>query len=290
MAGQRIDATGAPPAASAPALAGPAAAPQTRRLILVANRLPVTVRVSGGAASLTRSAGGLATGLSSVHRAGEDAWIGWLGDTGRVAAPEMARIRDELTAQRLIEVQLTTAQVRAFYEELSNGVIWPMFHYMPDRTPLHSRGWKTYREVNERFAEAAAREYQDGDMIWVHDYQLLLVPGMLRERLPRARIGYFLHIPFPSYEIFRMLPWRNEVLHGMLGADVVGFHTATYVHHFTRAVRMVLDLDPAPAPDTLSIDGREVHQRVSPLGVAVDEYEQLADRRRERAQTAAMRE
>ena len=261
---------------------------RTRRLLLVSNRLPVTVRIDDGRASLTRSAGGLATGLSSVHRPGRDIWLGWLGNVSKIDAGQLAKVRGQLTDQCLIDVSLTAAQVRAFYEELSNGVIWPMFHYMPDRMPLHSRSWKTYQAVNERFAEAAAREYRDGDMIWVHDYQLLLVPGMLRRRLPHARIGYFLHIPFPSYEIFRMLPWRAEVLEGILGADIVGFHTATYVHHFTRAMRLVLDLE--PGPDSVRVGSRDVQLRVAPMGIDVDEFERLAASPAVRAQTASLRE
>ena len=261
---------------------------RTRRLLLVSNRLPVTVVTENGNAVLTRSSGGLATGLSGVHRAGHDVWIGWLGNTSRVPAAQMSDIRKQMDRDRLIEVTLTGAQVRAFYEELSNGVIWPMFHYMPDRTPLHSHGWQTYREVNERFADAAAREYRDGDIIWVHDYQLLLVPGMLRQRLPDARIGYFLHIPFPSYEIFRMLPWRSEVLKGMLGADIVGFHTASYVRHFARALRLVLDLE--PEPDGVVVGDRDIRLRVSPMGVDAEAFGRLASSPSVRAQAAGLRD
>ena len=289
MAGrQQTEATGTAGVTAVPAPSGVAVYDSPRRLLLVSNRLPVIVRTTGGEASLVRSPGGLATGLSSVHRPGRDVWIGWLGDASKLGSAQLPGIRDELAEQCLIDVSLTAAQVRAFYEELSNGVIWPMFHYMPDRTPLHSRGWKTYREVNERFAEAAARDYRDGDMIWVHDYQLLLVPGMLRRRLPHARIGFFLHIPFPSYEIFRMLPWRAEVLEGMLGADIVGFHTATYVYHFARAVRMVLDRE--IGPDSVTVGMREVRLRVSPMGIDHVEFERLAATPAVRAQTVALRE
>ena len=285
---QQTEGTGTAGATAASSPSGTALLESTRRLLLVSNRLPVTVQTTGHEASLVRSAGGLATGLSSVHRPGRDVWIGWLGDASRHSAAQLSGIRDELAERCLIDVSLTAAQVRAFYDELSNGVIWPMFHYMPDRTPLHSRGWKTYQEVNERFAEAAAREYRDGDMIWVHDYQLLLVPGMLRRRLPHARIGFFLHIPFPSYEIFRMLPWRAEVLEEMLGADVVGFHTATYVFHFARAVRMVLNYE--PGPESVTVGMREVQLRVSPMGIDTAEFERRAASPAVRAHTAALRE
>ena len=126
---------------------------------------------------------------------------------------------------RLVAVPLTADQVARYYEGFSNGVLWPLFHYLLDQVPLHVRDWEPYVEVNERFADMVAEQYQPGDLIWVHDYQLLLLPGLLRQRLPDARIGFFLHIPFPSEELFRTLPERDRLLRGLLGADLVGFHT-----------------------------------------------------------------
>ena len=120
-------------------------------------------------------------------------------------APELA----ELTVNT---VELTAEEVRSYYEDFSNGVLWPLFHYLLDRIPLDSGGWDVYMRVNARFADVVAEHYQPGDMIWVQDYQLLLLPALLRQRLPDARIGFFLHIPFPASEVFRMLPWRADVL------------------------------------------------------------------------------
>ena len=138
--------------------------------------------------------------------------------------------------RRIVPVHLSGDQVDRYYHGFSNRVLWPLFHYLIDRLPIDLSGWDAYREVNEAFAEAVAREYRHDDTIWVHDYQLMLLPGLLRERLPRARIGFFLHIPFPSSEVFRILPWRREVLNGLLGADLVGFHTFAYMRHFVTSL------------------------------------------------------
>ena len=209
-------------------------------MVIVSNRLPVTIRVQGGNASLVASSGGLATGLRAYHQRGNGPWIGWPGDESRLSAPQRREVRRAMRAQRLSPVSLSVQEIRAFYEGFSNSVLWPVFHHLLDRLPLDSRDWPAYRNVNERFADAVARQYHPGDLIWVHDYQLALVPGMLRERLPGARIGFFLHIPFPAREVFRVLPWRREILEGMLGASLVGFHADSYVGHFVTAVRAIL--------------------------------------------------
>jgi trehalose 6-phosphate synthase/phosphatase len=185
-------------------------------------------------------------------------------------------------------VPLTAQDVKAYYEEFANGVIWPLFHYLLDRIPLDSRDWQTYRLVNERFADVVARQYRSGDVIWVHDYQLMLVPGLLRERIPHARIGFFLHIPFPSYEVFRTLPWRREILQGLIGADLVALHTLSYARYFAYALRLVLSLE--PEVDRVDVGGRDVHIRAFPMGIDPRRFEQLAADPRVAAETAAIRE
>ena len=143
-------------------------------------------------------------------------------------------------------------------------MIWPLFHYLPDQMPLHQR-WDVYETANARFADAVAAQYRPGDRVWVHDYQLLRLPALLRERLPQARIGFFLHIPFPSDELFATLPPREALLRGLLGADLVGFHTSGYASHFAASVRRVLGL---PATDEgVEVDGRAVRIGVFPMGV-----------------------
>jgi trehalose 6-phosphate synthase/phosphatase len=243
------------------------------RLLLASHRLPVTIEVADGRAVLSPSCGGLATGLGSLLGNGTTVWFGSLGNAA-VSGAERARLATEAAARGLCEIRLEPHEYHAYYEVFANGVLWPLFHYMPDRIPLDSAGWHTYREVNDRFADAIADVYHPGDIVWVHDYHLMLVPALLRERIRAARIGFFLHIPFPAYEVFRMLPWRRELLEGLLGADLVGFHTAAYVRYFSRALRHVLGVD--AGLDGVAVNGRQVRFRASSMGIDTTTFEQLA--------------
>jgi trehalose 6-phosphate synthase/phosphatase len=135
----------------------------------------------------------------------------------------------------MVPVHLSGDQIERSYYGFANRVLWPLFHYSIDRVPVDTAGWDAYRDVNEAFADVVAGQYRDNDTIWVHDYQLMLLPALLRERFPHARIGFFLHIPFPSSEVFRILPWRHEILHGVLGADLVGVHTFAYPYEAVSA-------------------------------------------------------
>jgi len=235
------------------------------RLIVVSNRLPVTVSVAQGKAVVTPSMGGLATGLKGPFERSQGLWIGWPGDLSGLAEDEQAGALRELEKLRTVPVLLTAEEVRSYYEDFSNGVLWPLFHYLLDRVPLDSTGWDAYMRVNARFADAVAAKYEPGDTIWVQDYQLLLLPQLLRERLPQARIGFFLHIPFPASEVFRMLPWRAEVLRGLLGADLVGFHTPSYARNFASAVMRILGHE--PTFDEVTVEGRRVRFRAFPMGI-----------------------
>jgi trehalose 6-phosphate synthase/phosphatase len=244
------------------------------RLVIVSNRLPVAVRRHDGTAALADASGGLATGLRPLHEATRGVWIGWPGESlrGRGAAdPEVERL---LEARRLVPVHLTAQEVRQYYEGFSNGVIWPLFHYLLDRVPLGDHEWEAYRAVNERFADVVARHANPGDTIWIHDYQLMLLPGLVRQRVPGARIGFFLHVPFPSSELFRILPWRRELLEGLLGADLIGFHTHAYARHFVVAVRQILGLD--PAVDRIAYGERQVRFSHFPMGIDAEGFERRA--------------
>lgn len=260
----------------------------TGRLLIVSNRLPITVRVREGQSQLVPSAGGVATGLRTLHTASKGLWIGWPGELSRLPADQRAEAARQLEQGRIVPVPLTGEQVKAYYEGFANGVIWPLFHYLLDRAPLDSSNWPAYRHANERFADVVAEHYREGDAVWIHDYQLMLVPGLLRERLPRARIGFFLHIPFPSYEVFRTLPWRQEILRGLLGADLIGFHTFPYVRYFTRALRHLLGLE--PQLDRIVFDGRDVRVRALPMGIDTARFERLAADPRVQTEVSAVRE
>ncbi|WP_224361099.1 bifunctional alpha,alpha-trehalose-phosphate synthase (UDP-forming)/trehalose-phosphatase [Hyalangium versicolor] len=244
------------------------------RLLLVSNRLPVTVKAEKDQVSVVRSPGGLATGLSRPHERSSGVWIGWPGDVSRLSAAQRTRVESQLSELRLVPLHLSPSEVSRYYEGYSNRVLWPLFHYLPDRVPRQDRDWEAYAKVNERFADLVARHYQPGDTIWVHDYQLMLVPGLLRQRLPEARIGYFLHIPFPSSELFRSLPHRAELLRGLLGADLVGFHTPSYVHHFSSTLLRLLGLE--TDIDHVTYEGRSVRLGAFPMGIDTASFESLA--------------
>jgi trehalose 6-phosphate synthase/phosphatase len=245
------------------------------RLILVSNRLPVTVQFEHGELRVVRSSGGLATGLRGTHDRSGGKWIGWPGDVTRLSEEQRESLDSELADLRCVPLYLSAHEVSHYYDGFSNAVLWPLFHYLLDRIPPTSQEWDGYRAVNERFADAAAREWQRGDVIWVHDYQLTLVPAMLRQRLPTARIGFFLHIPFPASEVLRILPWREQVLEGMLGADLVGFHTFTYRSHFSSAVLHILGI--LTQGETIHVDDRHIRLGVFPIGVDAEAFGRLAE-------------
>ena len=244
------------------------------RILLVSNRLPVTVTTARGQAVLTRSSGGLASALRTVHDREDSLWIGWPGDLPSMTAEQRRQLDWQMAGMRVVPVLLSRAQVKGFYEEVANGVIWPVAHCLIDNLPLEMNGWETYRAVNERFAEVVAEQYRDGDTIWVHDYHLMLLPALLRERLPNARIGDFHHIPFPPSDVFRVMPWRADLLRGLLGADLVGFQTPDHVHNFEHTVARTLNI---PAEDgAIEHEGRTVRAQPFPIGIDADEWTELA--------------
>lgn len=178
---------------------------------------------------------------------------------------------------RAVPLYLSQTDITRYYEGFSNGVLWPLFHYLTDRVEREAwQNWKTYSDVNRRFADLTVQHYQEGDLIWVHDYQLALVPDLLRQQLPDATIGFFLHIPFPSSEVFRILPWRQEILEGLLGADVIGFHTYSYVRHFARTLSVLLDLN-GRDETSLRHAGRDVRLGAFPLGVDAAAFSRRAE-------------
>jgi trehalose 6-phosphate synthase/phosphatase len=258
-----------------------------QRLILVSNRLPVTVKLERGEPTVSRSSGGLATGLRGPHEQSRGLWIGWPGDVSRMGEAHRRRVDAHLEELRCVPVYLSSVEVSRYYDGFSNAVLWPLFHYLLDRIPPHSQEWEVYRAVNEKFADAIARVWRPGDLVWVHDYQLCLVPQMLRARIPGATIGFFLHIPFPASEVLRILPWRERILEGMLGADLIGFHTFTYRSHFASSILRILGI--STPGDRVVVDGREIRLGVFPIGVDAHSFGKLAQDPEVRAEVAAIR-
>jgi trehalose 6-phosphate synthase/phosphatase len=232
------------------------------RLILVSNRLPVTIQNAESGQTVTRSSGGLVSGLDPLHQNGDGIWIGYPG-----TAPD-ANIRNLLADMRLEPVDIPDSEYDGFYEGFSNGAIWPLFHYLLEYCNFDPAVFADYKRVNERFAEKILEHANDDDTIWIHDYQLMLVPSLIREKLPSARIGFFLHIPFPSSEVLRVMPQREEILRGLLGADLIGVHTFEYTDHLSRSFRRVLGLEARQG--VVNLSGRGVRIEAHPLGIDVE--------------------
>lgn len=221
------------------------------RLLIISNRLPITVVKEGDKHCIKESSGGLVSGLSSYLDSlkgsslskADYIWIGWPGIEieHKQQAEFQKRILDEYNAY---PVFLTNASMEKFYQGFCNNTIWPLFHYFPSLATYQEENWNFYNKVNETFLKAILEIIEPDDIVWVHDYHLMLLPKLLRDRLPGIRIGFFLHIPFPTYEVFSIMPskWRRAILEGLLGADIVGFHTDDYTHYFKRCVHRILGI------------------------------------------------
>ncbi|HUF49209.1 MAG TPA: bifunctional alpha,alpha-trehalose-phosphate synthase (UDP-forming)/trehalose-phosphatase [Longimicrobiales bacterium] len=235
------------------------------RLLLVSNRLPVALTVGPRGVHVEPTVGGLATGLREPHARSHGLWIGWPGPLELDTEAARAELRAHFERLGIVPVYLSAREVRRYYEGFANSVLWPLFHYLTGQVPLRVEGWSEYVAANRRFAEETASHARADDMIWVHDYQLMLVPGMIRQRVPRARIGFFLHIPFPSAELFATLPTREELLRGMLGADLIGFHTDSYRRHFAATIERVLGVRVRDHEG--EFEGQRFRLGVFPMGV-----------------------
>jgi len=218
--------------------AGRAAAPG--RTLIVSNRLPVTARIVGGEVRLQESDGGLATGLRSVHEDQGGLWIGWSGLTDRAALRGHHVIASRLHDVGALSVPLSEEEVAGYYRGFSNSALWPVLHDCLRQPLVGGRDWELYRAVNERYADVVAEHLRAGDRVWIHDFHLMLLPRLVRDRCPGARIGLFLHTPFPPAESFATLPEASALLEGVLGANLIGFHTRDYGRHFTAAVKLIL--------------------------------------------------
>lgn len=208
------------------------AASETSSFVVVANRLPVDrVQEPDGTTTWRRSPGGLVTALGPVMARGGGAWLGWAGITGE---PPDAFVEDGM---HLVPIPLSRREVEQYYEGFANSTLWPLYHDLAAQPTYDRAMWDAYVRVNERFADAAAARAAPGAVVWVQDYQLQLVPRMLRERRPDVRIGFFLHIPFPPAELLQQLPWRREILDGLLGADLLGFQKSGGASNFMRLCR-----------------------------------------------------
>jgi trehalose 6-phosphate synthase len=237
------------------------------RLVVVANRLPV--QLNDG--EWETSPGGLVSALTPVLSQREGKWVGWSGVADEPATPF------DVDGISQVPVDLTQAEVDDFYMGFCNSTIWPLYHDGIRSPTFRRRWWTPYVEVNRRFAETAASVTRGQDIVWVHDYQMQLVPAALRSIRPEATIGFFLHIPFPPVELYARLPWRTQVLEGLLGADVIAFQTRSSAANFAAAARRFAGARWA-GRGVLEHAGREVRVERAPIGIDPAYFSDLATR------------
>ncbi|MGD9688135.1 MAG: trehalose-6-phosphate synthase [Phycisphaerales bacterium] len=265
--------------------AGGRAAPRRARrpasIIVVANRLPLHRVGAGATARWESSAGGLVTAMAPVVKKHPSVWVGWPGGESRPRpfVHEGMRIRP---------VHVSREDVERYYNGMSNRTFWPLYHDAIRTPEFQQEWWERYVLVNQRFADAASRAGSKSDLFWVHDYHLQLAPAMIRAVRPHARIGFFLHIPFPPEELFEWLPWREEILRGLLGADIVGFQTHTAAQNFSRLCR---DYTEAEGTDTeLQYRGRTIHTGAFPISIEFDWFDSRARSAQTRERVSELRQ
>jgi trehalose 6-phosphate synthase/phosphatase len=252
------------------------------KTIIVANRLPLEMRLENETLSVTPSVGGLATGLKTVHAESDSIWIGWSGLVDEDLTEDLKEeVQMEVSKERCVTVPLTEKDVEDFYLGFSNKALWPLFHYFLEYADFTSEQWIAYKKVNQKFADTILQHADDGDQVWIHDYQLLLVPQMVRDLNPAISIGFFLHIPFPSYEIFRTFPWREELLLGMLGSDLIGFHTYDYVRHFLSSVKRIFGVE--VNFNNIIYNDRKIKVDSFPMGIDYNKFRDAAQEHQRRS-------
>ncbi len=244
------------------------------KLIIVSNRLPVRLQEKDNVLTYKTSEGGLATGLGSVYKKDDNIWIGWPGMVVKEEEKQQQIVSD-LKSENMHPVFLTKTEIKEFYEGFSNETLWPTFHYFSQYAIYDQQLWETYVRVNQKYCEEVIKIANPDDTIWVHDYQLLLLPHMLRTMLPNSTIGFFQHIPFPSYEIFRLLPWRKEILQGMLGSDLIGFHTYDDMRHFLSSVNRIVGY--GSTHGWINTPNRSLLVDSFPMGIDYEKYADTAD-------------
>jgi len=251
------------------------------RLIIISNRLPFSIERSGDEVTVRQSSGGLVSAIKSYFERkdvdssqyADKIWLGtmdaseedWKVVNDRGAVPADFKIEPVFTQKEVYD---------NFYNGFSNSTLWPLFHYFPSIVEYKKECYEDYLKINQQFADRVQEIYQPGDTIWVHDYQLMALPLMIRKKIPDATIGFFLHIPFPSYEIYRLLPtkWKKTILQGILGADLIGFHTYDYVQHFIQSVKMILRVD--SQYNTIYYNDRIIKTDLFPIGIDYQKFRQ----------------
>jgi trehalose 6-phosphate synthase/phosphatase len=245
-----------------------------QRVIVVSNRLPVSLKRAGDNWHTKRTAGGLATAMHPILDQTDGIWIGWSGETSNSDNEKRRAVIEEWAKEhRYFSVDLDPETVQGFYEGIANQALWPLFHHFPSLLRFDPEHWKAYVRVNEIFRDEVLKHLRPNDLVWIHDYHFLLLPQMLREAAPGVSVGFFLHIPFPSSSVFRILPKREDLLRGMLGADYLGFHTHRYLQNFRTSILRLLGL--TSQMDRVEVGRRTVTLDALPIGIAPEQFNDL---------------
>jgi len=246
------------------------------RVIIVSNRLPVTISKVRGRFEVHKSVGGLVSAIEPLHKAHHLTWIGAAGSAVKGSALNRLLNKGRRHAP-YVPVEIDRREWDSYYMGFANRSLWPLFHYFVDYCVFDDREWKAYRQVNEKFAERVLRTVRKGDLVWIHDFHLMLLPKLLREAKMDVRIGFFLHTPFPSSEVFRTLPWRSEILNGLLGADLIGFHAYDYLRHFRSSLLRILGIE--SEMNLIPYHGRNITIDAIPVGADANLIQRMLQKR-----------
>src|SRR3990170_3153897 len=242
-------------------------------LAIISNRAPYQLKERFGRLSCERNVGGLVSVLDEMMCQAGGTWIAWgegWGSCNEVGIPP------EAPTYSLRPVPLTDQEVNHYYHGFSNRVLWPLSHYFLDRCRFRAEYWSAYQAVNQKFAAAFRAGCKDQDLVWIHDFHLTLLPGFLRKERANLSIGFFWHIPFPASPVFRVLPWREEILKGLLGSDLIGFHLPLHAGHFLQCVEDVLEVPVDRGSGSIRYDGRVIKVSAFPVGIDFHKWDDLA--------------
>ncbi len=246
-----------------------------KRIFMIANRLPLEVVSQDGKRQLAPRKGGFDSGLKRFYESYDIKWVGRAGiDIDEISELEKINLDNQFRSQNCIPVYLDFQLKQSYLEGFCDNTLWPLFNYFTQKAKYDLLSWEAYKQVNQMYADLLANFIQDGDILWIHDYHLLLLPELIRNRFPSVSIGFFQHIPFPSYEIFRLLPWRQNLLEGVLGADLIGFHTYDYQRHFMSSVRRLLGYE--TFFNRIRLDDRILKIDAFPKGIDFDFFNSKA--------------
>ncbi len=241
------------------------------KLFIATLQIPVNISFDDDGMHVEDNDGISLPGLRDFYKKYDTKWVGHTGvEDHDCSEVEKKQLNRELKKCRCIPVHSDIEDYKLFLHEFSRNTLWPLFHYFPQDTSYNDKAWESYKKVNRLYAKRLSSLMKDGDILWIHDFHLLLLPQMVREMIPGISVGLFIHIPWPSYEVFRLLPWRTEILEGMLGADLIGFHTYGYVRHFLSSVRRLLGYD--TVFNRISIEERTLLVDAFPRGIYYEKF------------------